>query len=199
MSETIWSHFWLLQGRDVKTLGNLLGVFLGCFDRFFPRPWALGSRLGTTQQPDSDCPRKHKHTHNAVRPCICHATANSSAREYIRVLTRLLCHSLRRRYPKCSVRLECASLCLLSLTFSCPALPSSSPSCPTPCRLSDAGEIVPSVTFLVTWTCCQTSLVHRCYFVPSTKPFLSTSTISSRRAGPWRSCDTPPARVSYPS
>lgn len=113
--ETIWSHFWLLQGRDVKTLGNLLGGLGGCFDRFFPRPWDLGTRLGATQQSRFRLPQKaqaHAHTPTTpcrampchTMPCICHATANSSARDIIIwVLTRHLCHSLRRRYPKCSV------------------------------------------------------------------------------------------------
>lgn len=83
VSETIWSHFWLLQGRDVKTLGNLLGGLGGCFDLFFPRPWALGSRLGTTQQSRFRLPQKAQaHPQRRAAPCICHATANSSARGY---------------------------------------------------------------------------------------------------------------------
>lgn len=68
VSETIWSHFWLLQGRDVKTLGNLLGVLGVVLIVFSPGLGPLAAVLARPSSPDSDCPRKHKHTHNAV-PC----------------------------------------------------------------------------------------------------------------------------------
>lgn len=194
--ETIWSHFWLLQGRDVKTLGNLLGGLGGCFDRFFPRPWALGTRLGATQQPRFRLPQKAQAhpqrravpCHANTKPCICHATAIPSARDIIiRVLTRHLCHSLRRRYPKCSVCHQHVSL-VVFLSSRAPLRPS----CPTPYRLSVAGDIVLSVTFSVAHTCHQPSLVHRCYSAPFTKSFLST--LSSQHAGSWQCCGTSPAR-----
>lgn len=138
VSETIWSHFWLSQGRDVKTLGNLLGGLGGCFDRFFPRPWALGSRLGTTQQPRFRLPRKAQaHPQRPAQPC--HAMhlpcglPDPPARGYIWLLIRLLCHSLRRRYPKCSVRRLRVSLCLLVSALPvlpCPLVPSFAPPVP---------------------------------------------------------------------
>lgn len=195
--ETIWSHFWLLQGRDVKTLGNLLGGLGGCFDRFFPRPWALGTRLGATQQPRFRLPQKAQaHTPTTpcrampchTMPCICHATANSSARDIIIwVLTRHLCHSLRRRYPKCSVCHQRVSLVVTLLSSRGPPFAPPVPR-PTPHRLSDAGDIVLSVTFAVAWTRQQPSLVHRCYSVLSIKLFLSTA--SSQHPGSWQSRGT---------
>lgn len=201
--ETIWSHFWLLQGRDVKTLGNLLGGLGGCFDRFFPRPWALGTRLGATQQPRFRLPQKAQaHTHNAVP---CHAMpynamhlpcdrqffgsghynmgANStSVSQPTSTISKMQCMS-----PTC---FSCCHPFVLSWPSFAPPVPR-----PTPHGLSDAGDIVLSVTFPVAWTRQRPSLVHRCYSVPSIKLFLSTA--SSQHPGSWQSRGTSPVRPSH--
>lgn len=111
---------------------------------FSPGLGPLAPALARPSSPDSDCPRKHKHTHNAVpchaMPCPAHAHAMHLPCEGqlfgsvtgTRGLTQHLCHSLRRRYPKCSVCLECVSLCRLAL-YPSPLL-STRPHlpCPTP-------------------------------------------------------------------
>lgn len=179
----------------------VLGVVLIVFS---PGLGPLAPALARPSSPDSDCPRKHKHTHthNAVP---CHAMpynamhlpcdrqffgsghynmgANStSVSQPTSTISKMQCMS-----PTCFS--SCYPFVLSWPPFA-PPVPR-----PTPHRLSDAGDIVLSVTFPVAWTRQQPSLVHRCYSVPSIKLFLSTA--SSQHPGSWQSRGTPPVRPSH--
>lgn len=176
----------------------VLGVVLIVFS---PGLGPLAPALARPSSPDSDCPRKHKHTHNAAVPCQYKAMhlpcdrhtfgsghynmgANStSVSQPTSTISKMQCMS-----PTCFSCCLLSSLLVLLLSSRAPLRPS----CPTPYRLSDAGDIVLSVTFPVAQTCRQPSLVHRCYSAPSTKSFLST--LSSQHAGSWQCCGTSPAR-----
>lgn len=142
---------------ETSKLLEISWVVLGCFDRSFPRPWALGSRLGTTQQARFRLPQKAQ-AHPQRRAVPCQAMHLPCDCQFFGSGIYLGANSTLVSQPTSTIsKMQCTYLvcflcvcspCPLVSSFALPVLPSSSPSGPTPCRLSDAGDIVPSVTLL---------------------------------------------------